>query len=318
MKKTKAKNCKKTLLVIMIVTLIGLAGSIFWEKEAKILFVGDMMFDRHIRKMVYEKSGDYIFSCKNSKGIVLSDFLQGADLVVGNLEGPITENASVSMFSVPETPNNYTFTFPTNTANLLAKNNIKLVSLDNNHINNFGEKGVESTKKYLIEAGVDYFDKDSIYRTKIGGMKMSFISYNEFLSAQAGSGENIEKTAEKIKEEKAAGRTVFVYAHWGDEYIDPPWRVKNTAKIFAEAGADFIIGSHPHIVQSHEQFGDTDSTSSPQAIVYYSLGNFIFDQYWNEEVSTGLALEIKIKGDNVEIIEHPVSLLVDGRTCLNK
>jgi len=261
--------------------------------------VGDIFFDRQIRKMMYENGEDYVFSC-------ISGFLKEADLIVGNLEGPITENASVSLFTTSGSDNNYVFTFPTNVAKLLAKNNIKMVNLGNNHINNFGKEGISSTKKYLDEAGVDYFGgaagDESVYRAKIAGIKVSFISYNEF------DGDSASKVVQKIDDEKSKGQMVFVYTHWGDEYILPPVRVKNYAKMFAQAGADLVIGSHPHVILPSEKIGET--------IIYYSLGNFIFDQYWNKNVSTGLVLEVVIKRGEINIIEHKVSLNRDGRTCL--
>jgi poly-gamma-glutamate synthesis protein (capsule biosynthesis protein) len=283
-----------------------LLPEVFKSSEAKILFVGDMNFDRYIRKVSYNQGGDFVFSCINN-------FLKDSDLVVGNLEGPITENASVSMFTEPGGDGNYTFTFPTNTAELLAKNNIKLVNLGNNHISNFGQEGISSTIKYLNEAGVNYFGLpreasaewgDDIYRTEIGGVKMSFISYNEF------GGDSPEKVAQKISDEKSNGQTVLVYAHWGDEYSEVPQRIKDIANLFVKNGADFIVGSHPHIILSSEKIGNTK--------VYYSLGNFVFDQYWDNNVSTGLVLELYIKSKPAdwEITEHKVSLLSDGRTCL--
>lgn len=283
--------------------------------------MGDMMFDRYIRQVSYQKGGDYIFSCKDAEGNSLGDFLRKADLVLGNLEGPITENASVSMFTTPESNNNYIFTFPTETAELLAKNNIKLVSLANNHINNFGEIGISSTKKFLTEAGVEYFglpgNRESLVQQEdLNGHKISFVAYNEFLPAgQAGGSLLASETVQKIKEEKAKGQIVIVYAHWGEEYVPPPERVKRLTRSFIDAGADIIIGSHPHIIQESEIY---PSNSSGQAgkYIYYSLGNFIFDQYWNEEVSTGLVLKLKIKNKKIEISEHTVSLNRDGRTCL--
>jgi hypothetical protein len=317
-KKNKKENKKKFnfkinrqhLVISFLILLAIIVGiSIYKEErgEAKVLFVGDMMFDRHIRKIGYIKGEDFIFSCKNLNGISLGDFLKDSDLVVGNLEGPITENASVSMFTTPGGDNNYTFTFPTNTAKLLAKNNIKLVSLGNNHINNFGEAGITSTKKFLTEARVEYFglpaNRESLVDEEdIGGAKISFVSYNEFGAISSSD------VIEKIKEEKQKDRTVIVYAHWGDEYAGAPQRIKNIAKKFVNAGADFIIGSHPHVVLEHEKVSGVP--------VYYSLGNFIFDQYFNESVSSGLLLELKIKGDKIKVIEHKVSIGQDGRTCL--
>lgn len=271
-------------------------------RDKKILFVGDMNFDRYIRQVGNIKGEDFIFSCKDSNGTSLSDFLQSFDLVVGNLEGPITDNPSISMGSAVESPENYTFTFPPSTAKLLAKNNIKLVNSGNNHIGNFGQEGIASTKKYLTESGVDYIYNNSIFSKELGGNKISFISYNEF------AGESVEKVAQKIYEEKNNGQIVFVYAHWGGEYSEVPSRVKNTAELFAKSGADLIIGSHSHIILPSEKINNT--------LVYYSLGNFIFDQYWNKEVSTGLVLEVNIKDDHIKIIEHKVSLNRDGRTCL--
>jgi poly-gamma-glutamate synthesis protein (capsule biosynthesis protein) len=222
--------------------------------------------------------------------------------VIGNLEGPITENVSVSMLTMPGGDDNFTFTFPTITAKLLADYNIKLVNLDNNHIGNFGPEGIDSTKKYLNEAGVNYIYNENIYRTELGGQKISFISYNEF------GGESAQKVASQISSEKAKGQMVFVYAHWGDEYVEVPQRVKDIANLFVKSGADLIIGSHPHIILPSQKINNT--------LVYYSFGNFIFDQYWNKDVSTGLVLEVNISGGKLNIIEHKVSLNRDGRTCL--
>ena len=277
-----------------------LLPKVFETKETKILFVGDMFFDRYIRQVGNSKGGDFVFSC-------VSDFLKDFDLVVGNLEGPITGNPSISLGTEIENPENYVFTFPPNTAKLLAKNNIKIVNLNNNHIGNFGEEGIILTKRYLGEAGIKYFDNKTIYRTKIGGIDMSFISYNEF------SGESAEKVAQKIKEEKEKERMVFVYAHWGDEYSEVPNRVAKTAELFAKSGADFIVGSHPHIILPSQSF---DFAQDRKTTVYYSLGNFIFDQYWNKEVSTGLVLELNIKDKNITATEHYVSLNKNGQTCL--
>jgi poly-gamma-glutamate synthesis protein (capsule biosynthesis protein) len=304
---------KKYYLIISVIIVLVTALFLFQKKETKIIFVGDMFFDRSIRKVMYAKGGDYVFSC-------MSDFLKNSDLVVGNLEGPITESASKSLLSQVETPDNYTFTFPTNVPHLLYKNNIRLVNLGNNHIGNFGKEGIASTKKYLSEAKVNYFgglnSDEPIFREG----KLSFISYNEF------GGESAQKVAEKIVKEKESGQTVIVYTHWGEEYVPATARVKNVAKLFAKSGASLIVGSHPHVIQESEKIISPQPSLYPKervTTVYYSLGNFIFDQYWNKEVSTGLVLEAKIEDENlpdgkagIEILEHRVSINRDGRTCL--
>jgi len=303
----KFKNFFVFILILVTLLLVSFYFS-YQKREASILFVGDMNFDRYIRQVGENKGEDFIFSC-------VGNFLKDSDVVIGNLEGPITDNPSISMGSEIGSSTNFVFTFPPTTAKLLAKNNIKIVNLGNNHIGNFGKDGMVSTKKYLSEAGVNYFGglngDEPIYRTKIGGNKISFVSYNEF------GGDSAEKVAQKIKAEKNNEQMVFVYAHWGDEYVAPPQRIKNTVKLFAKAGVDFIIGSHPHVIQSSEKI-PSSSSGQEGTTVYYSLGNFIFDQYWNKEVSTGLVLEVNIKNTMVTIVDHQVSLGRDGRTCLVK
>ena len=267
--------------------------------EAKILFVGDMFFDRHIRLMMERHGEDQPFSC-------LGGLFSGADLVVGNLEGPITGSPSVSAGTEPGSPDNFRFTFPVGTAELLSSHGVSVVNLGNNHLGNFGLAGIASTKHHLAEAGVGYFgglsEEDMVYRIELEDMRFSFVSHNEF------GGPDAETVAQAVAAERGVGPTVIVYAHWGDEYVEAPLRVRAAAELFAQAGATLIIGSHPHVVLASERVGG--------ALVYWSLGNFIFDQYWNEEVSRGLAVAATFGEDGtLRTQEHPVEMLRDGRTC---
>lgn len=272
------------------------------SSSLSILFIGDMMFDRYIRKMSYKYGEDFLFSC-------ISPLLLDHTVVVGNLEGPITTKPSTSMDSVIGSPENYSFTFPTSTAALLFRNNIRIVSIGNNHIDNQGITGIVQTKKFLTDANVSFFGglagDETIYRTVESGVPISFIAYNQF------GGEKEAVVQKSIKEEKASGRLVIVYAHWGEEYVGVTQAVRATAQGFVDSGADFIVGTHPHVVQSHEVIGTTPA--------YYSLGNFIFDQYFDKDVMKGLALSVTISPDHkLSIKEHTLSLGKDGRTCLSR
>lgn len=269
-----------------------------YSSEVKVLFVGDMMFDRYIRQVNNKHGEDFFFSC-------IDPLLQSADFVLGNLEGPITAYPSVSLGTTSNSPGHYRFTFPTTTAEALFRHNIRVVSIGNNHISNYGSEGIASTHKYLSEAGVAYFGglagDSPVYRTTRQGIDLSFVNYNQF------GGDPAEKVAKVIAAEHAAGRTVIVYTHWGEEYVEPPATVRDVAALFAENGADLIVGSHPHIIQAHEMIGSTP--------VYYSLGNFIFDQYWEPNATKGLALLARISKNKIAIEEKPVTLNPDGRTC---
>lgn len=273
--------------------------------EARLLFVGDMFFDRSIRTTAQEKGYDYLLSC-------VAERFRSYDAVVANLEGPITDRKSVATGSRVGSWQNYTFTFEPEVAALLARHNVKFVSLGNNHIENMDEAGVVSTRKYLEEAGVAYFGGVSVFeeksadiaepvhRTEIQGQALSFVAYNQF------GGMPPEDVAPRIRAEKEAGRFVVVLAHWGEEYIPPVKAVRATAKLFADAGAGLIIGAHPHVVQEKGTIGET--------VVYYSLGNFLFDQFFSDEVQHGLAVEAVFKnGELVSLTDHPTTMLREER-----
>ena len=304
------------------------------------------MFDRSIRTTMEEKGGDFIFSC-------IDGILQGADLVVANLEGPITSHESVSVGTLPGGKGNYTFTFPTSTAKLLFAHNIRLVNIGNNHIMNFGREGLAQTKQLLGEAGVGYFGDpfDAIVAHRdIQGVRLAFISYNEF--APGGWKESASTTLREIHAALSEKYAPIVYTHWGDEYVSPPSRVKQLARSFVEAGAEIVIGSHPHVVQEHELYASTTLTTSSSTTpsfegssglsepiegttssstpfdtvqgktltaskhIYYSLGNFIFDQYWDETVRRGLLLRVELTPTGVVSVEEiPIDNQTDRRTC---
>jgi poly-gamma-glutamate capsule biosynthesis protein CapA/YwtB (metallophosphatase superfamily) len=267
-----------------------------------VLFGGDMLFDRSIRSHMERKGSDFIFSC-------LDPLLASRDLVVANLEGPITTSESISQYSRPGDSNNYTFTFPPSTAQILYDHNIRLVNIGNNHIMNFGTEGLLSTRRYLAEAGVAHFGDpglshaDRVARIHINGIDFSFINWSEWTSGPP------EETLTQIALEVESGRTTIVYTHWGEEYVSATNRQKKLAHEFVDAGATMVIGSHPHVVQEKEIYRGKH--------IYYSLGNFIFDQYWEPAVMQGLLLEVTFgQTGALSIREIPTVLQKDGRTCL--
>lgn len=269
------------------------------KPRASIVFGGDMMFDRSIRTAMEKHGGDYIFSC-------ISELLKSADLVIANLEGPVTTHPSRSIGSAVGEEDNFTFTFPTSTAALLFRHNIRMVNIGNNHIMNFGLDGLQQTKWWLDSAGVRYVGdvsgSSAIYRTVERSVPLSFVGYNEF------GGSGYASTLAAIRDEAEAGQVVVVYTHWGEEYVPPPERVKILARQFVDAGAEMVIGAHPHIVQEHEVYNGKH--------IYYSLGNFIFDQYWSESVRRGLLLRVEFAPTGVASVEEiPIDNQTDRRTC---
>ena len=271
--------------------------------SATVIFGGDMLFDRTIRQVMERVGEDFIFSC-------IADVLQDADLVVANLEGPITEHPSKSLGSEIGSPDNFTFTFATSTGELLSRHNIRLVNLGNNHILNFGWEGVRSTIENLRAANVAYFGdplQKAVAYQEIRGIKFAFISYNEF--APGGWRDNSEATQDQLRAARLEGFVPILYAHWGDEYLGAPERVKELARSFIDAGAEIVIGSHPHVVQEHAEYRGKH--------IYYSLGNFFFDQYKTEATRHGLLLKVTFNVSGVASLEKiPIDNQPDRRTCL--
>ena len=238
-------------------------------------------------------------------------------MVVANLEGPITDEKSISSGTVPGSKNNYFFTFDKSVAKTLFNHNIRLVGLNNNHILNFGEEGLESTKIYLDQAGIEYFGLPARAgvpeenRSKIidlKGIKIAFVAYNEF-----NGNNNIEKT-ETIKEIENIRKYVnfvVVFCHWGTEYefIAEDSQIELAHK-FIDSGADLIVGAHPHVIQQKEDYNGKR--------IYYSLGNFIFDQYFSEDVRRGMGVVWTINKNTKEVGFEEIKFYLEnnGQTSL--
>ena len=263
------------------------------------------MLDRGIRYYAEKNGGnDFIFN-------EISSTLAKNDLVVANLEGPITPEKSISILTKPGETNNYFFTFNPSWAETLYKNNIRIVSLGNNHILNFGREGLKSTKYYLDKANIGYFgapDYPKSVSKEIGGVRITFINYNEF--SAIGELEELA-TIEEIEKAKEFSDIIIVYSHWGIEYIyDPPEYIKSLAREFIDAGADLVIGSHPHVIEPSEDYKGKK--------IYYSLGNFIFDQYFSQEVRNGMGVEVLINRDTKTMSFSEISFYLqnNGQTII--
>lgn len=275
------------------------------KEDLQILFTGDLMFDRGIRYYA-KKNGanEFIFD-------QIYPILANQDLVVSNLEGPITDNYSVSSGTAIGSTNNFIFTFDKSVAETLYAENIKLVNLGNNHILNFGKSGLKSTENYLSEAKVEFFGAPDSNRSiikKVGDLEIAFVSYNEFF----GSAKLDEaKTIAEIQKLKSETDFIIVLPHWGIEYTtEPTQEIRDMAHQFINAGADSIIGTHPHVVQSIEDYNGKK--------IYYSLGNFIFDQYFEENVRNGLGVILKINPEtkSLKFEELNFYLQSGGQTIL--
>jgi gamma-polyglutamate biosynthesis protein CapA len=269
-------------------------------KEIKLLFVGDIMMDRNIRTIAEKKGYDFYFECAKP-------IFEKYDFVVANLEGPVTEYNSVSRVKTEEDPNLFKFTMSEKVLLALKNNGVDIVSIANNHIFDFGKEGARQTGENILAADLSYFgdtlnkDFQTLILTK-NDINFRLIPFNEFSRSEKETSSLIEDNSEIFE---------IVFAHWGDEYTPVTNRIRKIAKDFIDKGADIIIGAHPHVLQEVEIYNEKP--------IFYSLGNFIFDQYWMESVRNGGAAEIVLK-NNGEIMSRllPVSLDSELRPCISE
>jgi len=274
--------------------------------KASILFTGDLMMDRYIRQVAMQNSHGYNFSLENVK-----DLFSSKDLVVSDLECPITTNKSLSIYSKVGSRNNFIFTCDPLVVDTLESHKIKMVNIGNNHILNQGTSGLEQTKRYLDERGISYFDGNTSAIKDINGIKIGFAGYNQF----SGDTESKSKTIEELKQLRTSVDIVVVYTHWGNEYQSiSSTETQELARRFIDAGADVVIGSHPHVIQQIEDYKGKK--------IYYSLGNFVMDQYFSAETQKGMLVEMNVtkKDNNVEVdfTEQYVKMLPTTQTILAK
>jgi len=290
-------------------------------KPVTMIFGGDMMFDRHIRQKA-EVAGGYDFILAP-----LENVLTSVDLVVANLEGPITNNQSISVNSIVGGPRNYTFTFDPAVVKTLARFNLKLVNLGNNHILNFGQDGLVQTLNYLDKGGIDWFGytggklktqnlefKTQNYVEQVGwvdqrtirGQKFLFVNFNQFINQE------LEPLTEFIRQKRNQVDWIIVMPHWDNEYQTTPAPItRQKAHRLVEAGADLIVGAHPHVVAETERYQGKR--------IYYSLGNFVFDQYFEPAVRKGLLVKVEFSSNRiVEYNEIYTWLNTNGQTELFK
>lgn len=266
------------------------------------------MFDRNIRLRAQER-GNYEFIFEN-----LIPIFSKADAIVANLEGPVTDFPSRSVGSVPGSTNNYFFTFSPNVLTTLSRWPF-IVNLGNNHILNFGQDGLAQTYNYLAETAVPYFgyvqpeqETKSFLIKEIGGITFGFVNYNQFVTGGK------QQAFADIAEIRPMVEILVIYTHWGNEYVQENQVIKDLGYQFVDTGADLIIGSHPHVVQGTEDYKGKR--------IYYSLGNFVFDQYFETAVKNGLLVEaevcrsIETQSFDWEFIDYPIQLNKDGTTSL--
>ncbi|MDH5442179.1 MAG: CapA family protein, partial [Candidatus Nomurabacteria bacterium] len=234
------------------------------DKIFHVYAVGDIMLSRGVEAKVNRAGGDY-----NLPFRLISDDLNQADLVFANHEGPMSDLGG-------DQGGKYSFRFDTKFAQMLAGAGVDIVSLANNHMFDWGKDALCDTPAQLKQVDIDSVgagcdsaraNKPSI-QTLDDGTRIAFIAYQNLLPNKwASAGDNrpgmsnfdrqeIVKTIQGLQNNDIAD-LIFVSIHWGAEYktrsnIDQ----QNLAHEWIDAGADVVIGHHPHVAQEIERYGN--------------------------------------------------------------
>lgn len=159
----------------------------------------------------------------------------------------------------------YRFRGPTAYTAILAEAGIEQVNLANNHFIDYGASGQKSTRAALKKAGIAFSGYGELYVFEKDGIKIGFGGCRETVYRQRPS-----TISKEIKKLQKMGCDAIVYSlHWGKEYSPKHNRLQESmAQAAIDAGANLVVGAHPHCVQGMEQ--------RDGAVVLYSLGNLVF------------------------------------------
>ena len=261
--------------------------------EVNFLAVGDIMLSRNVAGQIAKngKDGNYPFS-------KLSELLVSTDFNFGNLESPYSGSDSYNPTG------SLVFNAPTWTRSGLINANFGVLNLANNHAFDQGLEGLLYTKKILEEemsiatigAGKNLDEAwegkvHSVRGVRVGFIGASYATLNDGGVATNNNVARIEDTkrlVQSINELKTRSDFIVVTMHAGTEYTRSP----NSAQVeFAhsaiDAGADIVIGAHPHWIQTFETYKGKQ--------IFYSVGNFVFDQEWSQDTKEGLVLKITLE-----------------------
>lgn len=311
----------KLFLIAFAFFIVGLAGSFLLIQSSKtevfqgvrqvvkpepqtqevtFLAVGDIMLSRDVATKMIQNGKDGSFPFQN-----IAELLKSTNFNFGNLESPFSGTDAQD----PD-PNTFTFNAPTYAMKGLVNSNFKVLNLANNHALNQGTNGLLFSKKYLIEnditplgAGATKTEawQGQVYETagiKIGFAGATYGPTSEYMAQIS----ELNKLKETIVDLKSKSDFVVITMHAGEEYTREPTAAQiKFARAAIDYGADMVIGAHPHWPQTFETYKGKQ--------IFYSLGNFVFDQNWSKDTSEGLTLKISLTKTDLQTKLKQVELI---------
>ena len=276
-------------------------------KPTTMTVVGDVMLGRRVAEAAGDQPGRQLRAT--------APRLRAADVTVGNLE------STLSSAGAP-TQGGDSFSVDPRAAGELVRAGFDVLSLANNHAGDFGPLALRQTVRRLERPGLGTFGagsdlaaarEPSIVSRR--GTNFGFVGFNAIgETPEAGPGRTgalsvsmpprtgpldrreLNRFLRDVRRVARRVDVVIAMPHWGTQYTNFPEPIqRQVARELADAGADLVVGGHPHWVQGASTVGDT--------LVVHSLGNFVFDMDFMAETMVGVVLETVWWGDRLKAAE---------------
>ena len=268
------------------------------EPVTRLLFTGDLIPARCTLAKIRDLGGDFTLPFQP-----LHDLLTSADITIGTLDS--TASDAGTPFGCIET---FSLAAPAAAVDGFKYAGYDVIANAANHIKDCGtascgDQALLETDANLRAAGIkpvgtgkNLVEARAPAVVVRNGVAFAFLAYDDiapyYHATEDGAGAaplDPDTIAEDVANARKVANVVIVVPHWGIEYTtEPSDRQRAFARAAAAAGADMVVGNHPHSVQAHERIGDT--------FVAYALGNFVFDQSWSLETQQGAPLEATFTG----------------------
>lgn len=286
-------------------------------EEVTLVFAGDILFDSRYAVMSYVKQQGGDITAGIAPEVV--DIMQGADIMMLNNEFPYSDGGT----PLPE--KQFTFRAAPDTADYLQELGVDVVSLANNHAYDYGEAALLDTLDTLDDRGIAHVgagrnleDASRPVCYIVNDMRIAIVSATQIERLDHPDTKGASETSpgvfrcwdsanllDTVRRADEENDLVIVYIHWGTEnQTELDWAQEKQAGELAEAGADLIIGDHPHCLQ---QIGVVDGVP-----VIFSLGNFWFN---SKTLDTGL-VRVTVRDDAVAAFQFIPCLQSGCRTTL--
>jgi len=259
----------------------------------RILFGGDVMLSRHVGS-VARKQADPAWPMRD-----VASLLSSADIAFVNLESPFSDHGRL-------VEDGMVFKAEPEMIESLSLAGIDVVSTANNHARDRGSHGIEFTLDLLAKAGIAAvgtgLTAEAAHRGTVlerNGVRFGFLAYTFDQSNGNYSDRDdriamldAERMTADVKSIQTRADVVTVSMHAGWEYNrrPNPWQ-QNFARAAIDAGASVVVGHHPHVTQPVECYAN--------GIIFYSLGNLVFDQVQRKETQRGAIADVRFMGNRI-------------------